>query len=96
MTKIRFYRVQAKDGNGSWTEIVPAHSAGNAEAYNTNPHISVQAEFLGFYEVDIYHNGSGICFEGCGQNFEEGSLGYNYLYSHLRVSVNKFLNDIDY
>ncbi|HFD4045174.1 TPA: hypothetical protein ACF3XP_004513 [Vibrio parahaemolyticus] len=95
MSKIRFYRVQFKDGNGAWTEIVPAHSAGNAEAYNTNPHINVSAEFLGFHEVEIHYNG-GIFFVGCGQHFEEGSLGYNYLYSHLRVSINQFLNDLDY
>ncbi|HDZ8836123.1 TPA: hypothetical protein RUX00_004186 [Aeromonas dhakensis] len=95
MTKIRFYQVNLKDGHDSWSEIVPAHSAGNAEAYNNNPHINAMAEFIGFYEVSFYYDDFNVIFEGCGREFNPDSVGYNYLYSHMRASINKMLAKIE-
>jgi hypothetical protein len=93
MTKIRFYKVNLKDGNQTWNEVVPAHSRGNAEAYFNNPHIKAAAEFIGFHEVNFSYNGE-ITFHTDVRDYYGDSIGYNYLYSHLRVSIDKFINDL--
>jgi hypothetical protein len=94
MSKIRFYKVHLKDGNKSWDEIVPAHSQGNAEAYFNNPHINTKAEYMGFHKVDISYNGVEIIFRALNDYYEPGREGYNYLYSHLRVSVDTYIEEL--
>jgi len=94
MSKLRFYKVEIKNGHGSSYSTVPAHSKGNAEDYFVNNNINAVADFIGFHEVDIRYDGSEMVFSGAGLTFDSQCVGYNYIYNQLTVSVNKFIIEL--
>lgn len=95
MSKVCFYQVQLRNGHSQWSEVVPAHSAAHAEAYNNNPDLRVEAKFIGFHDVDVNFNGD-VIFFACDREFEPNNVGYDYLYNQLLIEVNQMLSDMDY
>ena len=93
MTKIKFYKVNLKNGHQSWNQVVPAHSGGNAEAYFSNPDIKATAEYIGYREVNFSYNGEITFHTGEGDYYMD-SKGYDYLYNHLLVSINELIKNL--
>jgi hypothetical protein len=92
MSKVRMYLVTSRNGRGEeWNNTVAAHSKETAMSYFYHEHVSTNADFLGFYEVEIHYGASGINFRVADFSFESESPSYNYLTEYMSADIEAFI-----
>ena len=95
MSKVRMYSVERKDGHGSLPpRIVPAHSGHAACSYFSNQHIAASAQYLGFYEVELFYSAAEIHFRILDNTFGSQDAGYEFLCIYMTNDINMFISEL--